>query len=533
MAASIQAQVQTQAQHAKEVEQAAASVPVRTREEWIGSSPHLPIVSDHLHGSIALKGLRFDDLTLAKYRETQDKDSKEVVLFSPLHDKDSYFAEFGWMPEASVRIPDKDTVWTASGSALSPGQPVTLYWNNGAGITFSVAISLDDKYMFTLTQSAKDAAGKPVPLQSYAYLNRAYDIHAHSSINILHEGPISVLDGMLKEVTYKDISENKEQILPAEKSGWLGISDKYWFASIIPPEAPFSARIYSYYAADGRERFQTEYSANTPQPETTLHFFAGAKELPVLVDYASRYHIVLFDRAVDFGFFYFLTKPIFLLLNYFHGLVGNFGIAIMLLTVVVKLLMFPLANKAFKSANEMKEWMPKLKELQERYKDDLVKFNQERMELYKREKINPAAGCLPALIQFPVFFSLYKVLYVTLEMRQAPFFGWIQDLSLPDPTNVFTLFGLLHWHPPGLLHVGVWPLLMCLTMIIQQKQSPVPPDPTQAKMIKYMPYFFLFLFSSVAAGLVIYWTWSNILSILQQWTIRHLDAKAKRKKLAA
>jgi len=515
----------------KEAEINATAFLPQSRAESLADSPRVRIQSDNLHGSIALKGLRFDDLTLAKYHETLDKSSPEVVLLSPSADANSYFAEFGWVPgNKSVKLPTPDTVWASDSETLTSAKPITLSWENGEGITFTVKIALDEKYMFTLTQSAKDADGKDIALQSYAYINRVYDIKTHPALGILHEGPLGVFDGTLQELSYKKLLDEKEQHFETE-SGWMGISDKYWLSAIVPPAESFNAR-FSSYVSKGRQHFQTDY-LSPEQPETTLHFFTGAKELSVLDDYAARYHIPLFDRAVDFGMFYFLTKPIFLTLNYFYALIGNFGIAILLLTVLVKLLMFPLANKSFKAMNHMKELQPKMNEIRERCKDDKLKMNQEVMELYKREKVNPASGCLPLFVQIPVFFSLYKVLYVTIEMRQANFFGWVHDLSASDPTNLFTLFGMLNWQPPALLHLGIWPMIMCATMIIQQTQSPPPPDPVQAKIMKLLPFFFLYLFSSFPAGLVIYWSWSNTLSILQQWYIKEKHSSDKAKKIKA
>lgn len=499
---------------------------VKSRPELLKESPRVMIESPNLHGSLALKGLRMDDLTLARYRETLQPDSPDVTLFSPADDTDGYFAEFGWAaPDKTLKVPGPDTIWTADNTKLTPEAPVTLSWKNLDGTTFNARITLDEKYLFTVTQSAMGADGKPISLQTYAYVNRVWDIKKHPALGILHEGPLGVFDGTLKETPYKKLSEEKDEPFEASE-GWLGVSDKYWLSAIIPPKTPFTAH-FSYYNSRGRDHYQADY-LNTAAQETTLHFFAGAKELTILDGYAEQYHITLFDRAVDFGMFYFLTKPIFLLLAWLHTLVGNFGIAILILTVLVKLLMYPLASKSFASMNQMKVLQPRMQEIRERHKDDKVQMNQAIMELYKREKVNPASGCLPIFIQIPVFFSLYKVLYVSIEMRHAPFFGWIHDLSAPDPTNLFTLFGLLQWTPPSFLHLGIWPLLMCVTMIVQQQQSPPPPDPTQAKMMKVLPFFFLFLFSNVAAGLVIYWTWSNLLTILQQWHIKRSHGSSKK-----
>lgn len=497
----------------------------KTREERLAQSPRITIKSDRLSGSIALKGLRLDDLTLVKYRETLDPDSPQVILLSPAQGADSYFAEIGWLPDdKSVKTPTEDTLWTTDNSELTPQHPVTLTWNNGSGITFTAKIALDDKYMFTIDAGAKDAAGNPIALKNYAFINRVYDVKAHQTINISHEGPLGVFDGIYDEMTYKTLTEKKEESHEAS-SGWFGIADKYWLMAFIPPHENFSSK-YSYYESNGRIHFQTEY-VGPVQGSTELRLFAGAKEMAVLDEYESQYQITRFDHAVDLGKFDFLTKPILMMLNYFYTLTGNFGIAILILTVLVKLLMYPLASKQFRSMNQMKKLQPKINELRERHGEDKLRFNQEMMELYKREKVNPASGCLPMFIQIPVFFSLYKVLYVTLEMRHAPFFGWVHDLSAPDPSNLFTLFGLIHWSPPPVMHLGIWPIIMSITMLIQQNQSPPPPDPAQAKMMKFLPVLFLFLFSNFAAGLVIYWCWSNTLSILQQWYIkyRHGDNK--------
>jgi YidC/Oxa1 family membrane protein insertase len=533
-AAELQAAKKAQAEQLLAPAQKAATEVPKTREELINQSPRIRIRSDDLHGSIALRGLRFDDLTLARYHETLDPKSPEVVLFSPAGNKDTYFATFGWAPPQSgaapTALPDEQTLWTASSDTLSPGHPVTFTWKNPQGYVFTFVIALDDKYMFTLTQSATDPAGKPFAWYDYAAVTRDYDIKTHPAINILHEGPIGVFDKTLKESPYKSLIEKKEEDFTSD-GGWLGISDKYWLSAIIPQGQQNNFKFEYYKNKQDNDRFNVGY-ASPLQTSNTLHFFAGAKELSVLDGYATQYQIPLFDRAVDFGYFYFLTKPIFITLNYFNALLGNFGLAILLLTVIVKAIMFPLANKSFKAMNQLKELQPKIKQIQERCKDDKTKLNQAMIELYKKEKVNPASGCLPMFIQIPVFFSLYKVLYVSIEMRHAPFFGWIHDLSAPDPTNLFTLFGYIPWHPPTLLHLGVWPMIMCATMVIQQLQSPPPPDPVQAKVMRLMPFFFLFIFSNFAAGLVIYWSWSNTLSILQQRLIKKRHGVAPVKKRA-
>ncbi len=505
-----------------EIKKEAAEGMAKSRNELLAESPRIPIRTDYLHGSLTLKGLRLDDLTLARYKTTLDPKSAEVVLLSPAYDKDGYFTEIGWTAtnDASITLPGRETVWTADGTELIAGKPLTLTWVNPQGITFKAVLTLDDKYMFAVTQSAADASGNPVPLQTYAYLNRVMDLDKNL-VALVHEGPIAVHDNVLKNYPYRNVKADAQpELINVENAGWVGITDKYWFTSLIPEDHKFTSKIESYFSKDGHQRFHVEYTSSAPKDATTLRIFAGAKELNVLDAYAKQYNIALFDRSVDFGMFYFLTKPIFHMLTFFYSIVGNFGVAILILTIIVKLVMYPLADKSYKSMAAMSALRPKMQDIQDRNKNDRQKLNQEMIELYKREKVNPASGCLPILLQIPVFISLYNALYVTIEMRHAPFYGWIKDLSAADPSNLFNLFGALEWTPPGFLHLGIWPILMAMTMYIQQRQSPPPTDPTQAQIIKYMPLFFLFLFSSVASGLVIYWTWSNVLSILQQAHIK-------------
>lgn len=506
----------------KQVQAEAPAESKKTRAELLAESPRVKLRSNHLHGSLALKGLRFDDLTLARYHEALDKNSPEVVLLSPGGEAQTYFAEIGWLAsgDASVRVPDKETLWQADADTLTPQTPVTLKWDNGAGLLFSAKISLDDNYMVSVQQQVSNASGKPVTLQPYAFINRAYT-KDHPENAILHEGPLGVMGGTLQEFTYYDLASEQQEHLFEGTHGWVGITDKYWLTALVPGEGTVNAR-FSYYASKGQDRYQTDFQyapteiATGATGSVTTRLFAGAKEVRVLDAYAKQYDIPLFDRAVDFGYLYFLTKPLSLVLLYFYSHLGNFGLAIMLLTVFIKLLMYPLANKSYVSMNEMKRLTPDVMRLRETHGEDKMRMNQEIMALYRKEKVNPASGCVPMLLQIPVFFALYKVFYVSIEMRHAPFYGWVHDLSVPDPTNIFTLFGLLPWDAPSLLHIGVLPILMCLTMVIQQKLNPPPPDPTQAKVFAILPYVFLFLFASFPAGLVLYWVWSNILSIAQQ-----------------
>ena len=506
-----------------------------TREEGISASPRLQISSAKLHGSIALKGAKFDDLTLAKYRETLDKASREVSLFSPAGNDLTYMAQVGWIaPDDKTIVPGPETLWQADKKQLTPTSPVTLSWNNGQNIIFKLNISLDEDYMFIIRQSVENRSGSVINVVPYGFINRAY--HSSEQANmILHEGPMGVIEGAIKEIHYKEIRENGNQNYDTS-NGWFGITDKYWLSALIPTDDAFKTT-YSYYQKGGIDRYQVDYVSQAQAIENAatatynVRLFAGAKEIDALDRYATgdaeHKPVPLFDRAVDFGMLYFLTKPLFLLLNFFYKLVGNFGVAIMLLTIVVKLCMFPLANKSFKSISQMRKLQPEMTKLKEKHGDDRINFQKELMAFYRQEKVNPAAGCLPIIIQMPVFFALYKVLFVTIEMRHAPFFGWLKDLSAQDPSNLFTAFGLMPWHMPSWLHLGILPILMCVTMVIQMRQQPQPADPVQAKVIKFMPFFFLFMFASFPAGLVLYWTWSNFLSILQQAFIskRHGDKK--------
>lgn len=541
---------------AEDQARAAAAMPVReaaeenqalSREERLAAGGRITIRSDKLHGSIALKGARIDDLTLAGYRETLAPESKEVVLLSPQGDAQAYFMQAGWLAaDNKTKVPTADTVWRADRQDLKPEHPVTLSWDNGEGQNYFITIALDKDYMFTVTQRMENKAAQPVAVAPYAFINRAYEDSGAMHYGILHEGPLGVLAGALEEISYEALRDKGNKVFD-QAGGWLGVTDKYWLTALVP-EGAFKAT-FSHYEKGGRHRYQTDYLgapvtvAAGGGADQRLRFFAGAKEIRVLDRYAegnaaaAAPPIPLFDRAVDFGVLYFLTKPLFLLLTFFFEHLGNFGIAILLLTIVVKLLMYPLANKSYHSMAQMRELQPELLKLRERHKGDQMKINQEMMALYKREKVNPASGCLPILIQLPVFFALYKVLFVTIEMRHAPFFGWLKDLSAADPSNVFTLFGLLNWGPPAWLHLGILPILFCASMVVQMKQQPKPADPIQAKMIAWMPYIFLFICAGFPAGLVLYWTWSNILSIAQQQLIitqhKKLMAKRSRNKPAA
>ncbi|MEM7121151.1 MAG: membrane protein insertase YidC [Pseudomonadota bacterium] len=501
-----------------------------TRDEALAESARITIETPSLHGSVSLSGGKFDDLTLRKYRETVSPSSPEVTLFSPVGGPDAYWAEFGWLAQdENVKVPTNDTVWQTSDTELTPGSPLNLTWDNGEGLVFQRAISVDENYMFTVTQSVTNNSGSQVTLFPYGLVNR-YGTPETLGFYILHEGLIGVFDETLTEIDYDDvIDEDGGRIDYKSTSGWIGITDKYWLAALVPDQTQsFDGRFVHDLKFGNLDTYQADFLREGIQipaggsAEVTDHLFAGAKVVTLLDAYAETLNIPLFDRAVDFGWFYFLTKPIFFVLLFFKDLLGNFGLAILLLTVVIKLIFFPLANKSYKAMSKMRKLAPEMKRLRERYKDDKQKMQQELMAMYKKEKVNPASGCLPILIQIPVFFALYKVLFVTIEMRHAPFYGWISDLSAPDPTSILNLFGLLPFSPdylPALVSIGAWPLLMAGTMYLQQKISPQPPDPMQARIFMLMPIFFLFIFNTFPAGLVIYWTWNNLLSIAQQWFI--------------
>jgi YidC/Oxa1 family membrane protein insertase len=529
---------------------AAAAVPIVSREAAIEASPRVKIETPRLTGSIALKGGRIDDLSLVQFRETVDPSSPPIVLFAPSNTANPYYTEFGWVPAAgsTVRIPDLTTVWQQEGSNnLTPDSPVVLKFDNGDGLTFRRTIAIDDRYLFTIRDDVTNVSNSPVTLYPYALISRG-GTPPVSGYSILHEGFIGYLgDKGLQELTYKNIDDGKPLPDNPDSKGaffenvtnaWLGITDKYFAAALLPDTN--LTLVNAHFSTGGRQkRYQADYMA----PAQTINIggvgsanarvFAGAKEVSVVGlnfpfvgfgGYNQQLNLNHFDLLIDWGHFYFITKPMFLALDYFYHLVGNFGIAILLVTVLVKLLFFPLANKSYASMAKMKSVQPQLAALKERYPDDKVKQQQEMMEIYKKEKINPIAGCLPVALQIPVFFSLYKVLFVTIEMRHAPFYGWIKDLSAPDPTNLFTLFGLIPFDPIATLgpHIGaylvlgIWPIIMGITMWFQMKLNPAPPDPTQKMIFDWMPLIFTFMLAGFPAGLVIYWAWNNTLSVMQQ-----------------
>lgn len=516
--------------------------PNLTRQQRIASAARVRIKSDKLHGSISLKGARFDDLTLAKYLVSLDKDSSEVILLTPNGDNSAYFAQAGWVAtDGKTKVPDSNSIWKADKESIGANDSTTLRWENGEGVTFILKISLDSNYMFSIEQKVENYSKNEISVAPYGYINRVIG-ESHQKNIIMHEGPLGVIGETINEISYSELKEDGNKVFD-NSSGWVGITDKYWLTALIPNDSGFKAS-FSHYNKNGQDRYQADYIAQQQNisagmaASSKLRMFAGAKEINILDAYTkgggkdNAKPIALFDRAVDFGILYFLTKPLFLMLNIFYSFIGNFGIAILMATIVIKLLMFPLANKSYAAMAKMRILQPEMVKLREKYHDDHIALNKAMIELYKRHKVNPASGCLPLLIQMPVFFALYKVLYVTIEMRHAPFFGWLRDLSAPDNSNLFTLFGLIQWTPPNFLHLGILPILYCATMIIQQHQQPMPTDPVQAKVMKIMPFFLMIIFATFPAGLVLYWVWSNILTIIQQEIISlrhgtHRSQKAK------
>ena len=494
------------------------------------------IINDELQGSISLLGARIDDLVLKKYRKTLDPESDQIRFLKKIDEREPFFIQFGWSSPNKNKVPNGNTVWKGSKSSLDPNNPVTLTWNNGEGLKFSQIISIDDNYMIKVIQKVKNETNNSVNLYPYGLIRRSGEPKT-TDFFVLHEGPLGVFDGSLKEHSYSDLKETGQKgmsIKTEENGGWIGITDKYWMAALIPDQNTNSNFTFRYVnnSASYQTDFLGEFSKIPANGEIEIvsRVFSGAKKLNLLDKYEEDLKIKNFDLAIDFGWFYFLTKPFFYALSWANNILGNFGLAILAITVVVKIIFFPLANKSYKSMARMRVLTPQLQQLRERFGNDRQKMNMEMMALYKREKVNPAAGCLPILVQIPVFFALYKVLFVSIEMRQAPFFGWIKDLSALDPTSIFNLFGLLPYSTdflPDFLNLGIWPLLMGATMVLQQRLNPKPPDPVQAQIFAWMPVVFTFLLATFPAGLVIYWTWNNLLSIAQQWIITRKINKEK------
>jgi len=484
-------------------------------------------------GSLLLKGARLDDLRLKKYRETVDPKSPEIILLAPKGTAYPYFVDFGWAnsPGVNQPLPDDKTPWKLkNGSVLSPGKTVTLEWDNGHGLLFTRDISIDDKYMFTVVDHVTNKGGNAATLYPYALVVRD-GIPKTETYWVLHEGFVGVANGSAQYKTYKDFAD--EGTAPDQfnsTGGWVGITDKYWMATVIPPQNEAFDGSYRASTYNGVRNYYADYrlgartaGAGGGTITVTHHLYAGAKIVDTLKHYEDMYSISRFDLAIDWGWFRIITQPLFWVLDQFYKFLGNFGLAILLLTVCVKLVTFPIANASAKTMAKMKKVQPQQEAIKAQYPDDPTKQQQAIMELYRKEKVNPVTGCVPQLLVIPVFFSLYKVFFVTIEMRHAPFYGWINDLAAPDPTSIINLFGLLpygvpHWMP-AFLSIGIWPILMGMTQWVQTKLNPAPADPIQARMFGLMPIMFTFMFATFPAGLVIYYTWNNILGVAQQWYI--------------
>ncbi len=505
-----------------------------TRQDAISGAPRIRIDTPSLTGSINLVGGRIDDLSLKNYHETVDDSSPIITLLSPVGAPASYFVEQGWVAAAgsSAKVPDASTQWSVEGNpVLTPDNPVTLTYDNVEGLVFTRTISVDENFLFSIEQSVDNATGGDVALYPYSRVAR-HETPQVSGFFILHEGPLGVLgDANLVEKSYDDLREERQSDFKAN-GGWLGFTDKYWATAIMPePGAPINAR-FSWNRPAQTDIYQTSFVGSVPvvvpanaRADYKSYVYAGAKVEANIAAYEEEYKFDRLELLIDWGWFHFITKPMFYVIRWLHGLTGNFGVAILLVTVMIKAVFFPLANKSYASMAAMRKVQPEIKALQEKFGDDRAGLQKAQMELFQREKINPIAGCWPMLIQIPVFFSLYKVLFVTIEMRHAPFFGWIQDLAAQDPTNVFNLFGLLPYDPTAIpvigsfLAIGIWPVIMGITMWVQMKLNPPPTDPSQAMIFALMPIVFTFLLGTFPAGLVIYWAWNNFLGVIQQYYI--------------
>jgi YidC/Oxa1 family membrane protein insertase len=491
-----------------------------SRSDALKETDRVFIENSNLSGSISLRGALIDDIILKNYRETLDKSSKPIVVLSPKKSEDGYFVESGWATTKSdVKVPDNNSVWQIrEGKKLTPASPVTLEWNNREGVVFSKKIEVDDKYLFKITETIRNEKSKTIELFHYSQITKNTKPNTEN-FYILHEGLIGVVDKNLKEETYSTIEKEKKTY--TGKSGWFGITDKYWMSAIIPESGKSFKGEYSFANSYKANFIISEPTIANPQKSTsnTLKIFIGAKEVYPIDNYTDKEKIDRFDLSIDWGWFYFITKPLFFVIDYIFKIVGNFGVAIIILTLLVRILFFPLNNYSFKSMAKMKVLQPEMLRIKELYKDDVKRTQQEMMALYKREKVNPLSGCLPILVQIPIFFAVYKMLFVTLEMRHAPFFGWIKDLSAADPTTIFNLFGLIPWNPPSFLMIGVWPILMGITMYFQMKLNPTPPDPIQAKIFAFFPLIMTVMLATFPSGLVVYWTVSNVLTMAQQYYI--------------
>ncbi|MBR9650808.1 membrane protein insertase YidC [Thalassovita aquimarina] len=522
---------------------AASTATTAVVEEADTDAPRLTIDTPRLAGSISLKGGRVDELRLKDYRETIDEGSDIVTMLSPLGSDNPYYALFGWAPGTGLsldQVPGANTVWSVeSGDTLTPQTPVTLVWDNGAGLTFRREMSVDEDYMFSVHQTVQNNGDATVTLAPYGMIARHGEPANAKKFFILHEGLVGMADGELTETSYKDAADfdfdpregARAEVAQVTEAGWIGFTDHYWMATLIPAAGPFkSASKYD----EARDLYQTEavLQTKTLAPgqtvEADMSLFAGAKEWETIRHYQNDKGVPGFIDSIDWGWFFFLTKPIFWLLHTLHGLIGNMGWSIIGLTIVIKAIVFPLAYKSYASMAKMKELQPKMEELKKAAGDDRQKVQQGMMELYKKEKVNPASGCLPILIQIPIFFSLYKVIFVTLELRHQPWIGWINDLSSPDPSSILNLFGLLPFAAPAqdsfiaIISLGILPILLGISMWLQQKLNPAPTDPAQKMIFAWMPWVFMFMLGNFASGLVLYWITNNTITFIQQYSIMRL-----------
>ena len=491
-----------------------------TREEAINKNKRIKIENDNIIGSLSLEGALIDDISFKKHKQ-KVVDGENTVFLHPQETENGFFIETGWTSIGNkIKVPSNNSVWTVKGNnTLTEKSPVIIQWDNKEGIVFEKKIELDDKYLFKISQQVKNSTNSVVELLPYAQMTRNKIPDDIQNFYIQHEGFIGVFDDELKEDDYDDVKEKK--IVRESNEGWLGITDKYWMTAFVPESGKNFKSTFLY-----DEGFKANYIINKPtiinQSSTginELRLFVAAKEVETIDTYAEKQNIKKFDLVIDWGWFYFFTKPLFFVIDYLFKISGNFGTAIVLLTIALRLIFFPLANFSFKSMAKMKAVQPEMMRLKELHKDDKVKLQQEMMALYRKEKINPASGCLPVLIQIPFFFAIYKMLFISLEMRHQPFFGWIKDLSAADPTTIFNLFGLIPWDPPSFMIIGIWPILMGASMWVQQKLNPAPADPVQAKIFAFFPLFLTIILASFPSGLVVYWTVNNILTIAQQWVI--------------
>ncbi|GHU12364.1 membrane protein insertase YidC [Alphaproteobacteria bacterium] len=496
----------------------------------------ISIDTKSISGTISSCGLKIDNISLKNYSNSLNKEKSEKISIFGDNKKDVYYSTAGWCSgDKSLTLPDENTHWKTDSLKLSEDSPVVLTWDNENGLSFEKHISIDDNFVITVVDKVKNYGDRAVTLQSQTKVHREFENNGSNSTWTFYEGPLGYLNEGLEEISYSDIEKDGEKRYNT-KGGWFGITDKYWLVAFIPQQNVNCNVSYRYFARENKKVYEVENNGDSiqvaPSSEISItnNLFVGAKEIKTLDMYEEKLGIKHFDLALDFGCLYIMTKPLLYALAFAKGALGNMGLGILLITLLIKLLLLPLANKSYRSMNRMKEIQPKIQAIQTKYADDKVKLGQAVSELYKKENINPVGGCLPSLVQSPVLFALYKVLYISIEMRQAPFIGWIHDLSVPDPLSVFNLFGLIPITLPSFLQIGIWPLLMGLSMMLQQKMGPKPTDPAQASMMMVLPIMFTFMFAQFPAGLVIYWTFSNVLSILQQYYITKSCANLKKEK---